>query len=274
MDVGYAMDEGKIAVYTVIIGDGYVLPEVNRDDDADYLCFTDQSDLQPNGWSLIHCEALLPLDLPRSSREQKLRPHRYLQSYQRSIYVDPSVCLTQPAEEVWRYLIPDEGTVLGCFWHSFRETLSDEIDAVRSGGLEHDYILSELQELIENRYMRELKSRPFWGGFMARRHMSPVCVDAMEQWFAYVLRYSRRDQLTMPLVMTKIADDLVFVRKEDIFHSPIHNWPVKGYSRPDRYYRGYTNSATKYISDVGKKAHFFSVLEKKFGLVLEKLNKR
>ncbi|WP_152643139.1 glycosyltransferase domain-containing protein [Rhizobium nepotum] len=247
------MTKDKLAIYTVIIGDGYVLPEINCDHEADYFCFTDQPNLQSNGWLLIPCEPILSLDLPRSSREQKIRPHRYLQSYQRSIYIDPSVRLMASAEKVWQYLIPNDRTLFGCFWHSFRETLSDEIEAVRTAGLEHSHVLSELQILIETKYTSALSSRPLWGGFIARRHMSPACIEAMEQWFSYVLRYSRRDQLTMPLAMSRLDDSFVFVRKEDINHSPIHRWPIEGYKRPERYYTGYVVSAQEEeIGAVGK----------------------
>ncbi|MCW8059468.1 MULTISPECIES: hypothetical protein [Agrobacterium tumefaciens complex] len=267
------MTRDKIAIYTVIIGDGYVLPPVNQDPEADYFCFTDQPNLYCNGWELIRCDPILPVDLPRSSREQKLRPHRYLQSYQRSIYVDPSVRLTAPAEEVWQYLIPDDRIVLGCFWHSFRETLSDEFDAVRAAGIEHPHILSELHDLIEARYVDALSSRPLWGGFLARRHMSPLCIEVMEQWFAFVLRYSRRDQLTMPLAASQLKDDLIFIRKEEILHSPVHRWPIEGYKRPDRYYVGYGTAKEQEAVPTAKNALSLSDVKTKFRAALKQFSK-
>lgn len=263
----------KVAVYTVIMGDGYALPVIDKDPQADYFCFTDQRDLQPNGWTLVGCEPLLPLDLPRSSREQKLRPHRYLQSYERSIYVDPSVSLEAPAEMIWNYLIPDDRTIFGCFWHSFRDTLADEIEAVRTAGLEHPHILSELNALIEARYAYTFSSKPLWGGFIARRHMSPACISAMEQWFAFVLRYSRRDQLTMPLVISSFDERLVSVRKEDIFRSPIHTWPIEGYKRPERYYAGYVAAAQEEQMAAVAEISFLGRLKGRFMAAFNQRNK-
>lgn len=239
-ELGTAMTESsRIAVYTVIMGDGYALPKAKHRSDADHLCFTDQSNIDPNGWTIIKCSPTIPDDLPRSSREQKIRPHRHLQNYQRSIYIDPSVSLMSSAEDAWHYLMPNESTIFGCFWHSYRETLSDEFSAVEKAEIEHVHILSELREFVSANQAGLLGQRPMWGGFLARRHMMPGCIESMEHWFAYVLRYSRRDQLTLPLALSGLPTSRLSIRQENIFRSPVHTWPIEGYKRPERYYAGY-----------------------------------
>ena len=81
-----------LVVYTCVFGEGYGLPHV--DGPGKRLCFTDRNNLEPRGWTVVRVDALLPGDSARSSREQKIRPHRWLHGYDRSIYVDPSLSCT------------------------------------------------------------------------------------------------------------------------------------------------------------------------------------
>lgn len=237
--IGSGSIGSNLAVYTVIMGDGYALPPVTPEPEVTYLCFTDQYGLDPRGWEIVSVSPLLPHDLPRSSREQKLRPHRWLGGFDRSIYVDPSVELTGSAEELWSTLVPNQEIVLGCFWHSFRDTLELEFDTVRETHLEHPHLLTELRDMISDINPTLLQQRPNFGGILARHHHHPACVDAMEYWFALVLRYSRRDQLSFPLALTHFAEGRVFIFQHDIHASAFHRWPIEGYKRPARYLEGY-----------------------------------
>ena len=108
------------------MGEGYNLPPVKPLLGVDYICFTDQTDLEPNNWTI---EKILPLfasDLPRSSRNHKIRPHLFLKEYERSLYIDPSVSLIGNPLLLWEFLVNSPGVVFGAVHHSYREKVLDD----------------------------------------------------------------------------------------------------------------------------------------------------
>ncbi|NBE07594.1 glycosyltransferase domain-containing protein [Paragemmobacter ruber] len=227
-----------LVVYTVIIGDGYRLPPVRSVQDAPHLCFTDQR-LDPNGWELVPITPILPADPARSSRDPKVRPHRFLPQYSRSLFIDPTVDLLAPAQALWAALVPAPDQVFGCMHHSFRTSLADEFDEVDRASMEHARILRELRNMLQDRHPDLLAQPPYWGGVIARRHNHPACIDAMEAWFAHILRYARRDQLTLPLILSQMPAARRHIAALDNIRSPFHQWPIDGYTRPARYLDGY-----------------------------------
>jgi hypothetical protein len=58
----------------------------------------------------------------------------------------------------------------------------------------------------------------------------------MEGWFANVMRYSRRDQLSLPLALNAAPAGAVHVSPLDLRVSRFHKWPIEGYARPSRYF--------------------------------------
>lgn len=227
-----------LVVYTVIIGDGYRLPPVRPVQDAPHLCFTDQR-IDPNGWEIVPITPILPADPARSSRDPKVRPHRFLPQYSRSLFIDPTVDLQAPAQALWATLMPGPDHVLGCLHHSIRTTLGEEFDAVDRASMEHARILRELRNMLRDHHPGTLDLRPAWGGILARRHHEPACIDAMEAWFAHILRYARRDQLTLPLILSQMPESRRHIAALDNRRSPFHQWPIEGYARPARYMDGY-----------------------------------
>lgn len=230
--------DNQLVVYTVILGDGYRLPKARPAPGVDYICFTDQDGLEPNEWELSFVDPLIPTDLPRSSRQPKIEAHKFLKSFTRSLYIDPSVELSADPESLWAYLLPNKNMVFGAMYHSYRDTLEAEFEAVSARKLESRHILAEQFNAYLNDCPDVLYKRPIWGGMLARRHNEDACVRAMERWFALILRYSRRDQLSLPFIVSRMRPELVNLVKCDIRKSVYHSWPTDGYKRPARYYKG------------------------------------
>jgi hypothetical protein len=241
-DIASARRATELVVYTAVFGAGYELPE-RPPGTADAVCFTDRSDLEPHGWSLCVVRPALPADLARSSREQKIRPHRWLTEHDRSLYVDPSVDLLTDPEELWRALMgEDPGTWFGAFHHSFRDTVADEIDVVIGDGMDAAERVHEHLRALVLTERSSLGSKPVWGGVLARRHQDPRCVSAMEDWHAQVLRYSRRDQISLPGVLDRAGAEGVRLLTADNRGTAWHSWPRPDYRRPDTYTASATDS--------------------------------
>lgn len=226
----------NLVVYTAIIGDGYKLPEAKSKGDAPFVCFTDQRNIAANGWDIEPVRPFYPGDPVRSAREIKIRAHKYLSSFGRSIYIDPSVCLTQPPDLVWDFLFSGGRSAdLAFFHHSFRLTLADEFDACLEAELDDANVILEHRRTVQMHQPHLMNSKPIASGIIGRHHNRRSVSDAMELWFGLVARYSRRDQLSLLSALDQTPSIVTNVVAADLSVSPIHAWPVDGYSRPARY---------------------------------------
>jgi hypothetical protein len=232
----------RLVVYTAVFGAGYELPP-RPSGRADAVCFTDRADLEPNGWTVHVVRPLLPADLARSSREQKIRPYRWLPDHARSLYIDPSVELLTDPEELWKELAGDDPHFwFGAFQHSFRVSVAGEIDAVLDNRFEAPERVHEHVRALVLTEGASLRRRPVWAGVLARRHHDPRCAPAMEDWHAQVLRYSRRDQISLPGVLDRAGADGVRLVDGDNRATAWHRWPRSDYQRPETYLTGVTEA--------------------------------
>ncbi len=225
----------QLVVYTVLVGDGFALPDTVPSAGVEYVCFTDNPDLPSNGWTLKQISPLFPSDLIRSSREPKIRPHRCLQDYSRSLYIDTRVQLTDNPNLIWNELISSSDVSFGGFYHSFRDSVAVEFVSVRDLNLDDPGRVKELQAMYETHRPKILKQRPVWGGMLARRHNAVECIEAMEIWWAHVLRYSRRDQLSLVLALASMPPETMNILTGDNHKGDHFYWPTTT-ARPERYF--------------------------------------
>ena len=84
----------KKVIYTSIFGSEYYLhdPEVKQKSNWNYICFTDNPNYKSDFW----CVVLVPkmYDGARDSKKPKILPHRYLQDYDISVWIDGDVKIT------------------------------------------------------------------------------------------------------------------------------------------------------------------------------------
>ena len=109
--------------------------------------------------------------------------------------------------------------------HSFRPTVRDEFAAVIAWELDALGRCEE-QEAHYAQVRRRLVRR---ATAVERDHRAPpsraAVVAAMETWYAHVLRYSRRDQLSVWYALRATGVEPL-VHDLDNHESPFHVWPV------------------------------------------------
>lgn len=186
----------KRVVYTVLFGDNEALIEqtcANRTG-IEFICFTDSDRLSSERWR-IERVATLGIDSARESRRPKLMPHLFLGAYGESLYIDNRIILkTDPADIFDRFLArgaPDFAVPP----HPWRKCAYDEAEAVVAGGIDDERRVRE-QMTTYRRAGFPAKAGLNASGFLLRRHNAPAIRDFGERWFAHVLRYSKRDQLS------------------------------------------------------------------------------
>ena len=221
-----AQGSGRACVYTCLIGGYEALNEqpVAAVSGLDFICFTDDPALTSPSWQMRPYRPAFPLDPVRNQRMAKLSPHELLPDYDLSLYIDNSVILTAPPEEVIARYLP-EGQVAAIPGHSFRASVRDEFMEVLRMGLDDG---ARVLEQLNHYLMIDpagLEAVPFWSAIMLRRHHDPEVIAAMRLWLAQVLRYSRRDQLSATHALARAG--LQVARFEvDNLRSWFHRWPV------------------------------------------------
>jgi hypothetical protein len=213
-------------VYTALVGNYERLNEqpIAAGSNIPFICFTDDPNLRSQTWQIRHIACVLTRDFPRSQREIKLRPHKYLPDFEASLYIDSNILLTEPPEAIFERYFPSSGLALAR--HSFRRTVGDEFVEVYNNGLDEpgkfveqlDHYLATCPDILDE--------RPFWGGLLLSDLRSEPTRALFELWLTHVLRYSRRDQLAFNYV----ARQLRFTPNAieiDNHASWFHQWPLE-----------------------------------------------
>ena len=230
-----------LLVYTISIGSNYALQEVPKSTkNVRFVCITDQQyEENECGWEIDKVNPdVIRGDPHRSSRYYKILAHKLFPNHNRSIYVDASVKLTRDPEDIWKYLMPTKEHIFGGFYHSFRDTLLDEFHEVERKNLDYRFTLAEQFNTYKQFCPHLINSRPVWGGFLARQHNNSKCMQSMETWFHHVLRFSRRDQLSLPFSLSLMQASRVNLLSQDIFKSDFHEYRWKVESKPSSYTMG------------------------------------
>jgi hypothetical protein len=216
-------------VYTALFGGYETLLEqhVAARYDTDLICFTDDPSLASSSWQIRQVTPRFPLDPDRSSRFPKIMAHELLPDYDASIYIDNTVLLTRDPTEIFDDLLP-VGVAMASIRHSYRDSVAAEFDAVVAAGVEAPWACAEQREHYEAYNPEALAAQTLWNGLMLRRHNVEDVKATMAVWWEHVLRYSRRDQLSLHAALhtTGLA---VRVHELDNFVSPYHEWPRHGH---------------------------------------------
>jgi hypothetical protein len=188
------------------------------------VAFTDDPNARSDTWAIRQLPPLIPTDLPRSSRFPKMCAHRVLPDYDVSLYIDTRVLLKTPPERILSELFDGHNAPMTCFRHDLRTTIEEEAEAIIGAGYDQaDICRAQLAAYLEDSYGGAAPL--IWGGVLMRSHNEERIRDAMERWFAQILRYSRRDQLSFPYVAEKT--ELSFVAHAlSNRETEWHQWPV------------------------------------------------
>ena len=215
---------GGRCVFTTLIGRYERLNEqpTARDSAIPYICLTDDPKLCSETWQVRIVVPSLELDPVRSQRDLKIRPHLHLAEFERSLYIDNTVRLTVPAEAVFA-LVPDDAR-LALVPHDFRERVLDEFLVVAESGLDDQGRIFEQLNHYQIACPEILQESPWWTGLMIRDHSDADVRRMGEVWLGHVLRYSRRDQLSVNVALRQ-AGLVPHVLDLANHTSAYHTWP-------------------------------------------------
>lgn len=209
-------------IYTCLMGERETLVEqaIERSGDIDYFCFTDDSQLTSEFWSVVQVPQALPGDAARSSRYIKFLGHKVLQGYEEWLWIDNRVRLKKEPVELFDVLAKEADLSLAP--HDHRSSLRGEINAVIRLSKDHPFRVREFEAFLERQNPEILGTKVFAGTLILRRN-SPAVREMMRGWLDLVLRFSRRDQLTFPIALSRTS-----VRFKELPIAPsgseLHEW--------------------------------------------------
>jgi len=190
----------KRVIYTSIFG-GYDKVTEQSSDGWDWKCFSEE-----NSTPLYE-------DNNRNAKKFKVLPHRYLQDYEYSIFIDGNMDVKGNLDELIDKYLSDSNVAF--FSHN-----NNKLDARNCAYKEAKTILdlgSKNMELTPERGMLNYKDNPkliinqfdkyvklgypehnglITGMVILRRHNERDCIETMEDWWKEIKYNSKRDQLS------------------------------------------------------------------------------
>jgi hypothetical protein len=229
----------RLVVYTCLFGRYEPLNEqpIAKSSKVDFVCLTDREDLTSETWEIRKIETL-GLDGARESRRPKLLPELFFPDYEASIYIDNSVVLTVEPERIATELLTPSSTGFVCFRHPDRDCIYEEAEVICQGAVDDEVRVREQMDFYLS------KGHPAHAGliagtFLLRRHGSPVPRQFGEQWFAHVLRFSKRDQLSFNYLSRRCGLPYDVIDRElntnEFFHWPVISRRLPYNFDPDMY---------------------------------------
>lgn len=197
------------------------------------LCDAEQGSAS---WAVERVARVRGDDPARSSRHPKILPYDYLPGVEASLYIDNSVRLLQDPTPLFERFLAS-GADIALNRHTLHGALWQEFVAVQRLSYEDPKVLASLLENLARDRPELLDAPVWWGGMILRRHDRPQVEAAMRDWWDHVLLLSRRDQLTLPMVLSDHGlrvFDLGLGNEE----SEYHQWPVVEGRKRSREERG------------------------------------
>ena len=215
----------QLVVYTALLGGYEELNEqpVASQSNVRFVCFTDDPQLRSDSWEIVLVEPLFSEDFSRSQRYLKMLPHLLFPEVKTSFYIDNTVVLKQPPERIAEQLHSGGFTNL---YHSYRNSLIEEYLKVLRYGFDDSYRIYEQLNAMQLHSPELLDGPVYWGGLMIRDHHDEQVKATGYSWWHNVLRYSRRDQLSLPSAFhrTGLQPNSHKINNKK---SEFHRWPLK-----------------------------------------------
>ena len=162
---------------------------------VEYVCFTDDHRMRHDVWD---CRFIAPshIDPCRSAKRFKVLPHLFVEA-DRSIWIDANCRLLCDPLAIWDEF--EEHLALVRHWRS------DIYHEARACRTKHKDDVAVIEEAVRvyRATGHPTRSGLWYGTVMFRRH-SPDVARFNETWWAQIDRFSRRDQLSLPVVLRRL----------------------------------------------------------------------
>jgi len=191
-------------VYTCITDDYDSLDEIKTyyyvDKNWDYVCFCDNSEYIEKGQ--VGIWKIFPLqyknsDNVRNNRWHKLHPHLLFKEYSESIYIDSNINIL--TDKLFSKIKSKNKDIL-LPEHFERNCVYDEYERVLKRRLDNKSIVNKEKNLL----LKSGMPRNYGlteNNIIYRKHNKQDIIKLMEDWWEMIIKYSKRDQLSLMYVL-------------------------------------------------------------------------
>jgi hypothetical protein len=185
--------KNKIVVYTCISGNYDSIKDiVNKEENIDYICFTDQ-DIFSNSWKIKKIpEFLNYLDQTKRARCLKILPHLFLPEYEISIWVDGSI---EVLGNINKLISENLNNYFSICKHPDRTCTFEEASSIISLKKDTKEVVMEQMSRYESLGYPK-NNGMVQSGIIIRKHNEEECKQISNNWWQEVLKGSKRDQLS------------------------------------------------------------------------------
>lgn len=191
--------QAKGIVYTCIVGEYDTLKThkyINYD--WDYVCYTNNKRIVSDGIWEIRELRFDKLDSSRNNRWHKLAPHELFPDKEMSLYIDGNIRIL--SRDFFKLINEDE-----CFIsakHPQRDCLYEEAEECKVLKLEKEEIINnQLKQITEEKFPQ--KYGLYEANILYRKHNEEKIIKMDEEWWEFVSKQAKRDQLSLTYVCWK-----------------------------------------------------------------------
>ena len=188
-------------LYTTIFGGYDDVTKPNLPTDWDWKCFSEENSIP------------IYTDNTRNAKKFKVLPHRYLQDYEYSIFIDGNMYVVGNIDELIEKYLSDSN--IAFFDHNKnrmdpRDCIYDEYNAIMNlGKNDPNQNFKDNPQVMYDQVKRyQDEGYPSHNGLITgmvilRRHNEKDCIRVMEDWWTEIKYGSKRDQLSFNYVAWK-----------------------------------------------------------------------
>ena len=188
-------------IYTTIFGGYDDITKPTLPNNWDWKCFSEENSIP------------LYTDNTRNAKKFKVLPHRYLQDYEYSIFIDGNMYVVGNVDELIEKYLSDSN--IAFFDHNKnrmdpRDCIYDEYNAIMNlGKNDPNQNFKDNPQVMYDQVKRyQDEGYPSHNGLITgmvilRRHHEKDCIRVMEDWWTEIKYGSKRDQLSFNYVAWK-----------------------------------------------------------------------
>ena len=212
-----------ITVYTAIFGPGNyrVYTPSFKTPQANYLCFTDKSNLDSNGFEVIRVKPAIPNDPDRSSKYLRMFPEKYLTtSY--NIWFDAPMRLHCDVQKlIDTFLSEDKPMALYKNYelHSIREEAEY---LMRNKNIDKNLLAKQISKYRGDGFKDTVGL--YKTGFMLRKTFDSSLMAFNQLWWKELLKYSVRIEMSFPYLAWKTNLTFNLLSPGTVYNSPYYDY--------------------------------------------------
>jgi len=205
----------RIVIYSALVGNYDTITEPTCfPSNVDFILFTNQPQIKSSIWE-VRPLSYFDSDPTRMARYIKTNPHAFLDAYDISIWIDANLQLVGNISNYINKITSSPDKIFALYKHPFRDSIEQEVNKCIEFNKDTSDILTDQLNHYKSNFRIPKKSL-FETGFLIRRHNEKLCKKINTDWWSEIQNWSKRDQISLPIVLDKYGFTPTRLRNDSI----------------------------------------------------------